>query len=331
MVNKARYAVQGQSMPTRRSRSIQLAPGSVLLILVSLSVAACQPPPPAPEGLEEASRYMIREFYKDDAVVGAGLTGLLNWYDESGYELVNQGATAEDGGEAFQLEDITAADITSMPSFDDGRDLSKANGIVAISDMDCSWQEAESYLVRSDQDVVFEEFNAYQRSFLSSRELFEAATESLSFPNIATELAGLATGEVAITDEQSGGIMLTSNEVSSTDLGVTLDYSLVLHFRHGLYQVQDQQLPVMMILSWLPSPVDSSSGSPTRFEQSYSIEVNYGLGDRTLRIFAVWTYVDSSFLGEDSSLWSIGAVNKSRDAAQRLSDICAGEIAVPAE
>ena len=48
---------------------------------------------------------MIREFYKDDETISAGLTGLLNWYDNAGYELLNQGATADDEGEAFQLED----------------------------------------------------------------------------------------------------------------------------------------------------------------------------------------------------------------------------------
>ncbi len=302
-----------------------------LLLISSLLGAACSPPPPAPEGLEEASRYMIREFYKNDDTVGAGLTGLLNWYDESGYELLNQGATAEDAGEAFQLEDITLDDIASMPDFADERDLSNANGIVSISEMDCAWQEAEAYLVRPDQHIVFDDFNEYSRSYETSRTAFETATTDLSFPAFTEELVGVSTGETTISDEQAGGLLLTRNQVESSELGVTLDYSLVLHFRHGIYEVQGEQVPVMMILSWLPEPVDSISGSETTFEQSYSIELNYGMGEKTLRIFAVWTYVESSILGQDSSLWSIGAVNKSRDAAQRLSGICAGDIEVPAE
>jgi len=274
---------------------------------------------------------MIREFYKDDAAIGAGLTGLLNWYDEAGYQLLNQGATAEDAGEAFQLEDITDADIASMPDFDDGRDLSNANGIVSLSDMNCTWQESESYLVRGDQNVVFEDFASYSRTFQTSRDNFETATSTLTFPFIEQELAGISTGEAELTTEQTAGMLLTRNEVQSSEFGVTLDYSLVLHFRHGIYQVQEEQIPVLMILSWLPEPVDSTSGSATTFEQSYSIEVNYGIGDKTLRIFAVWTYVDSSILNQESSIWSIGAVNKSRDAAVRLSEICEGEIEVPAE
>jgi hypothetical protein len=274
---------------------------------------------------------MIREFYKDDATISAGLTGLLNWYDESGYELVNQGATAEDAGEAFQLEDITEEDIASMPSFGDDRDLSKANGIVSISEMGCNWQEAEGYLLRPDQHIVFDDFDAYNRTYQTSRESFETATESMTFPNFDEELLGVSSGETTLSEAQAGGMLLTSNQVESSELGVTLDYGLVLHFRHGVYDVQGEQVPVMFILSWLPEPVDSIAGSATTFEQSYSIEVNYGIGDKTLRIFAVWTYVDSSILGEGSSLWSIGAVNKSRDAAQRLSGICAGDIEVAAE
>jgi hypothetical protein len=274
---------------------------------------------------------MIREFYKDDATIGAGLTGLLNWYEDDGYELLNQGATADDEGEAFQLEDITAADIVSMPAFDDGRDLSLANGIVSLSEMNCTWQESESYMVRRDQNVVFDDFDHYERTYVTSRASFESATSSLTFPNIELELAGVSSGETPLTAEQEGGLLLTSNQVTSSELGVSLDYPLILHFRHGVYTVQDEQVPVMMILSWLPEPVDSTSGSDTTFHQSYSIEVNYGIADRTLRIFAVWTYVESSILGQDSSLWSIGAVNKSRDAAVRLSEICAGDIEVPAE
>ena len=303
----------------------------LLFVIACLLTTACSPPPPAPEGLEEASRYMIREFYQDDATISAGLTGLLNWYDESGYELVNQGATAEDAGEAFQLEDITEDDIASMPSFGDDRDLSEANGIVSISEMGCTWQEAEGYLLRPDQHIVFDDFDAYSRTYQTSRERFETATSSMTFPNFSEELIGIASGENTLSDEQAGGMLLTSNQVQSSELGVTLDYGLVLHFRHGVYDVQGEQIPVMFILSWLPEPVDSTSGSATTFEQSYSIEVNYGIGDNTLRIFAVWTYVDSSILGDGSSLWSIGAVNKSRDAAQRLSGICAGDIEVPAE
>jgi len=274
---------------------------------------------------------MIREFYKDDATIGAGLTGLLDWYDTEGFELLNQGATADDEGEAFQLEDITPADIVSMPPFDDGRDLSLANGIVSISEMNCSWEESEGYLVRSDQDVVFDDFDNYSRTFETSRSSFETATSSLTFPTIDQELVGVSSGETALTSEQTGGLLLTSNQVTSSELGVSLDYPLVLHFRHGIYTVQEQPVPVMVILSWLPEAVDSTSGSDTTFHQSYSIEVNYGIDDKTLRIFAVWTYVESSALGQDSALWSIGAVNKSRDAAVRLSEICAGDVEVPAE
>jgi len=300
-----------------------------LLVAVLLS-SACQPPPPAPEGLEEASRYMIREFYKDDATIAAGLTGLMNWYDEAGYELVNQGATAEDAGEAFQLEDITEADIVNLPDFDDGRDLSQANGIVSLSDMDCTWQESEAYLVRTDQDVLFDDFATYSRTFETSRESFEAATSALAFPVIDQELVGVSTDSTALSAEQYSGLMLTNNEVQSSELGVTLDYRLILHFRHGIYEVQGEQIPVFMILSWLPEPVNSTAGADSRFEQSYSIEVNFGIGEKTLRIFAVWTYVDT-FLDEESSLWSIGAVNKSRAAAVRLSEICGGLIDIPPE
>ena len=48
-----------------------------LLGLATAVLCGCQPPPPAPEGLDEASRFVLREFYSDDATVSAGLTGLM--------------------------------------------------------------------------------------------------------------------------------------------------------------------------------------------------------------------------------------------------------------
>ena len=85
-----------------------------------------------------------------------------------------------------------------------------------------------------------------------------------------------------------------------------------------------------MILSWLTEPASGQNGANV-FEQSYGVEVNYGTGDTTLRIFANWAYVESHLAGPDSPIWSTGAVNKSRKAAERLSEICDGTIEIPPE
>lgn len=308
------------------------------LTLAVVILGGCTPPPPAPEGLDEAARFVFREFYSDDATVGAGLTGLMNWYDDEGYTLEGQGASIDEDTEeegvqpasAFTLEDLDWDDLARIPVPDDDRLLEDANGIVSISEMDCRWEHAESLLVRPDQYRVFEgDFDTYDRTYLTSRSDYEGARESLDFTPVIQALPDVHASDYEHGDLASS-IMLTTSHVSSTELGVTLEYDLFLHFRHGVYEVQGEQLPVWMILSWLREPASGQNGANV-FEQSYGIEVNYGVGDNTLRIFANWAYVESHLAGPDAPIWSTGAVNKSRNAAERLSDICSGAIEVEPE
>ena len=303
-----------------------------------LALSSCTPPPPAPEGLDEAARFMFREFYANDATVGAGLTGLMNWYQDEGYRLSGLGATIDEETDsedlqpasAFTLADLEWDDLQRISLPDDGRKIEDANGIVSLQEMPCSWKEAEALLVRPDQFNIFEgDFDSYERDYVTSRELFETARETLDFAPIPNELPDIHGADYDHTGLESS-MMMTRNTISSTELGVTLNYNMILDFRHGIFDVQGEPTPVWMIASWLEEPASGQGGANT-FQQSYSIEVTYGTGDTSLRIFANWSYVESVIAGPDSALWSTGAVNKSRDAAERLSSICAGDIEVPTE
>ncbi|MBN92756.1 MAG: hypothetical protein CL928_01595 [Deltaproteobacteria bacterium] len=317
-------------MRLRHASFIPLVPTSWgLLALLGLVLSTgCQPPPPAPEGLNDAVRFMLREFYEDDATIAAGLTGLKNWYDSEGYSLVGEGANADEGVDAFQLEDIDATDIDLLHIPDDGRDLSAVSGVVSLSDMACDWKEAEALLVRPDQDVVFEgDFDSYSRTYVSSRGNYETGTADEDFPAVLTPLPDLFESDGSL-GALSNSILITESEVQSTEFTYTLSYQLKLHFRHGLYNVQGEEVPVFIILAVLPEPANDG---PSHFAQSYSVEVNYGLGDRTLRIFGVWSQVYSEDIPLDEDILDITAVNKSQAAAERLSEICAGDIVIPSE
>jgi len=307
-------------------------------LAVALSFSACTPPPPAPEGLDDAARFVFREFYADDATVGVGLTGLLNWYDDEGYSLAGQGATIDEQTEtegvqpasAFTLADLQWEDLARLSLPDDDRNLEDANGTVSLQEMPCTWSETEALLTRPDQEVVFEgTFDSYDRTYVTSRDDYESAHESLEFASILSALPDLHADD-HVHDGLESTVMITTNQIASTELGVTLEYEYLLDFRHGIYEVQGELTPVWMILSWLKEPASGQGGANT-FEQSYSLEVTYGTDDTSLRIFANWSFVDSVIAGPDSPIWTTGAVNKARDAAQRLSDICSGEIELPAE
>ncbi len=285
--------------------------------------------PPVPEGGSDSLRYLLREFYSSDATVGSGLTGLMNWHGDSGYELQNEGATADDGAKPFLIDDLQPDDLAALPLPEDGRDLSLANGVVSVSTSVCSWKRAEELTVRADQDVVLSTFDSYSRSYETSRTDFEDASEAMTFTPITTQLADVFSDSFD-AEGVSSSVLMTLNSMTETSLAVTMDYSLVTHFRHGVFGVQEWEVPVFMVLSWLPEATEGSNSSHS-LEQSYSLEVFFNLKHQRLRIVGNWSEIDSDFLDTDSPLWRVASVNMALQNSERLSAICGGEIDLPDE
>ncbi len=283
-----------------------------------LAMTACKAPPDAPSGLDESVKFLYRDFYADDATVGAGLTGLLDWFDEDGGELLDARADLDSVG-AFSLTPLSA-DVVASVDVEGRPDPATASGVVSVSEMACRWDEAEALLVRPDQDRVFAgDFDSYERTYATDREAFEAATDAGVFEaqKDALDLADLSSVD-------PGSLLLTENQASSTELGVTVPFDLVLHFRHGRYEIQGEEAEAFLILGYFPREAVSDGGE-TRMVQNYSIEVNVARGKKTLRVFGNWTELDSSILASDSPLVLTSAVNKSQDSAERVSKICAGD------
>ena len=299
-----------------------------MLILLSF---ACKPPPPAPEGLDEVTSYMVREFYSDDAMFEAGIQGFMNWYNTEGYELVGVQAD-NDNTNTFTLNDLQQDDINYLPLEEDGRDLTRAKGVISLAEMACSWKEAEAYLLRKDQDVVFsEDWEGYEREYLGDRPIFETATQNEEFLEISDSLSPFE--DSFDPKEWSESIMMTLNQVNPTPLyGIDIpSYEMHLDFRHGVYIVDEVEIGVSAILTYNISGVYDESGN-NGLAQSYSIELNIEQEDKkTLRTLAVWAEPVSNIIEPDSSLSLNYAVNKSLASSEQISDICAGEIEIDAE
>ena len=150
---------------------------------------ACKPPPPAPEGLDAVTSYMVKEFYNEDERFAAGIQGFMNWFDTEGYLLV--GEAAGDGNtDTFTLNDLKPGDVEHLPIEDYGQDLSRAKGVISLAEMNCSWKEAEGYLLRKDQDAVFAgDWESYERTYQSDRNTFEQATSDDDFPEISSPVS----------------------------------------------------------------------------------------------------------------------------------------------
>lgn len=300
------------------------------MILLSL-VIACSPPPPAPEGLNEVTSYMVREFYSEDEKFAAGIQGFMTWFDTEGYLLV--GEAAGDGNtDTFTLSDLQSTDIAHLPAMTDSPELSRAKGVISLAEMDCTWKEAEAYLLRADQDAVFDgDWDTYERTYLSDRSTFEAATQSEEFASIDEALNPFV--EEFDYTGLSSNLMFTVNQADPTPLlGVDLPpYDLFLDFRHGIFDVEGEKISVSAIITYMKEGAYDEDGT-NGLAQSYSVELNIARpNDKTLRALAVWAEPVSNILEPDSPVSLNYAVNKSLASSERISAICGGEEVIPAE
>ena len=300
------------------------------MILFLLTIA-CSPPPPAPKGLNAVTSYMVREFYSEDEKFAAGIQGFMNWFDSEGYLLV--GESAEDGNtDTFTLSDLQDSDIEHLPPMTDEPDLSRAKGVISLAEMNCTWKDAEAYLLRSDQDTVFDgDWDTYERTYLSDRSIFEAATSSEDFPAIDDPVEPFDTD--FDYNALSSNMMFTLNQADPTPLlGVDLPpYDLYLDFRHGNFEVADETISVSAIITYMKEGAYDEDGE-NGLAQSYSVELNIARpNNKTLRALAVWAEPVSNILEPDSPVSLNYAVNKSLASSERISAICGGDVDIPAE
>jgi hypothetical protein len=307
-----------------------------------LVLAACKPPPPAPEGLDDTTSYMIRNFYTADPEFQAGLQGFMNWFDDEGHTLVGQEANA-DNTNAFVVHDLTMDDIGYLPMEADlrsdpdrtstePRDLSQAKGVVSLAEMDCVWTDAERLIARPDQNEVFDgDFEAYERSYLTDRETWHKAARDLVFDPVDEPLTVFDEGFDLEAYEHT--LLRTNNLVDPTAI-ITAnigEYPMHLDLRHGEYERDGDQFGAMVVMAWIEDAAWGSSGN-NALMQSYSLEVDVQRpDDKTLRMLSLWTEPRGTGIDPTSAFTLNYAVNKSLKSSQRMSDICAGKIEIPAE
>ena len=288
------------------------------LFLVLPVIQACAPPP-APEGLDDSMRYILREFYESDAVVSSGLSGLMTWFDQEGFALLNESADLDNVG-AFSLSGLDDDDVSAL-ELDDGRDLSMAAGIVSIAEMGCSWKETEALYVREDQMAVFEgNYTNYTREYESSLDNFLDATSTDSFPAVTKDI-----DPDDVLGDLSGAMLYTKNRVTTETIGITIEAPMNIHFRHGEFDINGEQRAASIVMGYATEKAISADGD-NALVQSYSLVINIETQDnKTLRLFTIWNELDFLF-ESDAPIVLMTAVNQSQDAAVRLSSICTGDI-----
>lgn len=287
-------------------------------------LAGCRTPPPAPEGLTDSLRYLLRNFHEDDDTVAAGLSGLLHWFETDGDALLDAKADVDNVG-AFTLEDLQRSDVARF-DVEGSPNPADAPGVVSVGEMGCPLARTQELLVRGDQDVVFgSPWQAYDRTFVTPRGAFEAAA-----------LDALAPIRDPIPEEDleshPDALLWTTNVVDSAKLGFTMRFDLDLRFRHGTYALEDgEPVEALLAAGFFPHAAEADSGGHA-IRQSWSIEADVARpGGRTLRVFGVWSELDSALLAADSPMVLATGVNESQATAERMTQICAGDRTIPAE
>jgi len=312
------------------------------LSLLLIFAIGCKKPPPAPQGLDDSANYMMENFYASDDVFNAGITGFLQWYEDEGEALVGESASL-DTVNSYTVGDLSASSVAHLPIDDEilvdpkndtyeERVVSNAKGVVSLALMDCTWRRAEGYLARPDQDSVFsDDFEGYERTYLSSRKVYEDASADGDYDPIRTDL--LPFDKDFEREAYAKTLLMTENRVDPTAvLGANMErFDMNLDLRHGEYDMDGDRVGISAIITYNIEAAWGSTGANALL-QSFSIELNVQRPKgQTLRMLTVWAEPKGGGIDPDSAIALNFAVNKALSSSERLSGICAGDIDIPQE
>jgi len=284
---------------------------------VILVCVACKRPPETPEGLDQSLRYLFGAFYGSDEEISAGLTGLHAWFEDEGRGLLGETANLDNIG-SFALEPLRDEDVRSfLPRPDADPEL--ATGVIAVAELPCAWKRAERLLIRPDQDVVFTDFDFYDRTYITSRDAYETARRDDVYSAVDAPL------DPEALHETPDVLLLTENRTSGTEMGVTIPFDLHMHARHGRVLVGDEEARAGLYVTWMPERAEAEGGA-NAMEQSYTFEVDLESGGQTLWVYASWAEVQTSVFASDSAVLMTAAANTAQHTAERMADICRGEV-----
>ena len=282
-----------------------------------LVLGACKRPADTPQGLDDSLRHLFHAFYGSDDDVAAGLSGLLDWYDSEGSELLGKSANIDNIG-SFGLDPLTDADVEVFSPRPAG-DPADASGVIAVAELPCRWKEAEALLIRPDQADVFTDFDFYDRSYVSSRKAYDGARKGDAYVDVR-----LATDAADFPPE---ALLVTENSTAGTEMGVTIPFDLHMHARHGEFDVLGDLALAGIYVTWIPKRAEAKRGVNS-MEQSYTFEVDLERGGKTLWVYASWAEIQTSLFESDSAIVLATSANKAQGTAKRMADICEGKIAI---
>lgn len=285
-------------------------------LLLAVVATGCKRPPETPDGLDASLRHLLASFYGTDTELATGLDGLSEWYAAEGKDLLGKSATIDNVG-SFTLEDLRTDEVGHFTPRPKG-DPADAPGVIAVAELPCRWKQTDDLLVRPDQDEVFTDFDFYDRTYVTPLAAYEDARSG-----------GFEPIDEPIDDLESvpGTLLLTANETSGTEMGVTIPFDLVMHARHGEFEVDGQPTKASLYATWMPERAEAKGGVNT-MEQSYTFEIDLERGNQTLWVYASWSEVQTTVFDSDAPALLAISANKAQGTGERMAKICDGSVEV---
>ncbi len=248
----------------RRSRTpLALAAG----LLASLALQACQPPPPAPEELDELSAYLFAHFETEE--VGVLEEGLGNL--EAFFQDVDMEAGYND--RAYGLSVLTEEDVTSVEH--PGRDLSLMLPVGMVAESPHPPARHAWGITQSDQTALEPASpNHYIRDFIDP-------TDPAGFP------------------DQDHLVQRTMNDIRKENLVMDVGYDMHKDFRWAELREPGSGEWAVVGRAWITESAEGSSGNVI-LQQSFSIDVFLPRGsDHTVRFMGLWSETFIEGVGDD--------------------------------
>ncbi len=267
-----------------------------LLLLLS----ACEPPDPAPQGLEDLIRFTFTHYPEDedgrnDVSLADAARNLSVWMDENVDDLtVGFAATLE-----HRLTDDDLDVLDPAPVVKDGP---AALGVLVARWLPCTLDQWDGLYVDDAQGTLFpDSYIRYERRDKEGFDCYADGTchEASWQADIEKELSALS---VEYTFSLASGLRRTDAAPPDSDV----------------------PFPAHFSQSWMLAPAVLSNTAIGDFRQNYQLETAYPKDGGLVHTFAFWVHLESD-LNTEASPFVLGYIAGLEETHDELTRLCTGE------
>lgn len=262
-----------------------------LLLLLPL-LAACAPPEPAPEDIEDLMLFTFRHYEADEGTNARSLAdagkNLLTFFDSRSWideDSNDPDADFEAGFEAT-VERLTHDESDLLDPEPEVNEPEAAVGVLVARWQDCTLQELDDIYMEADQGRLFpENYVSYERTRFDDRDCY-------------------AGGDCNASDWEAD-IIQEQNVIGTT---YTYDMTLASGIRRfdaipASDDITAPKLEGRVSRTWLTNEAQIEPSDFARFYQNYQIEIMVPSGSGLVHFYAQWTHLEAGVLNTEAAVF----------------------------